>query len=161
MSEIRVRSILQEDRKRLSKLVKEHWGARIVVSKGRVYEPEKLEGLVAFQDRKFLGALTYQIEGDECEIVTIDSTQEGMGVGSSLIEAVAKKARALHCRRLWLITTNDNLPALRFYQKRGFHLVAIYPDALEVSRKLKPSIPKTGRDGVPIRDELELEIRLF
>ena len=130
------------------------------MSKGRAYEPEKLEGFVASQDGKLLGALTYRIDGDECEIVTVDSTKEGIGVGSSLIEAVRKKGQALQCRRLWLITTNDNLSALRFYQKRGFRLVAVYPDALEVSRKLKPSIPKIGKDGVPLRDELELEISL-
>ncbi len=160
MSRIRVRLILPADRKWLSKLVREHGGARIVVSKGKVYEPENLEGFVASQDGKLLGALTYHIDGDECEIVTVDSTKEGIGVGSSLMEAMEKKAQALECRRLWLITTNDNLPALRFYQKRGFRLVGVHPNAMKVSRKLKPSIPKIGRDGIPLWDELELEISL-
>jgi ribosomal protein S18 acetylase RimI-like enzyme len=64
------------------------------------------------------------VEGDSCELVTIDSLDEGSGVGTALVEAVAKAARAAGCCRLWLITTNDNLRALRFYQRRGFELVA-------------------------------------
>ena len=60
--------------------------------------------------------------------------------------------------RLWLITTNDNVDALRFYQRRGFRLVAIDRDAVERSRAtLKPGIPRTGLHGIPIRDELTLE----
>ncbi len=77
-----------------------------------------------------------------------------------LIEAVKQAAVSAGCRRLWLITTNDNLHALRFYQKRGFRLVAVYPNALEESRRLKPEIPLVGLDGIPLRDELELELAL-
>ncbi|MBK9123270.1 MAG: GNAT family N-acetyltransferase, partial [Chloroflexi bacterium] len=62
--------------------------------------------------------------------------------------------------RLWLITTNDNLDALRFYQKRGWHLVAVHRDALNESRRLKPQIPIIGMDGIPLRDEIELEMTL-
>ena len=69
-------------------------------------------------------------------------------------------AREAGCGRVWLITTNDNLRALRFYQRRGFRLVAVHPDALERSRELKPSIPEIGLDGIPLRDELELELTL-
>jgi ribosomal protein S18 acetylase RimI-like enzyme len=104
--------------------------------------------------------LTYRIEGFDCEIVTIDSTVEGVGIGSALIETVKKKAKAKGCKRLWLITTNDNLTTLAFYQKRGFHLTALYPDALEASRKLKPQISMKAAKGIPIRDDLELELEL-
>ncbi|HEX7715028.1 MAG TPA: GNAT family N-acetyltransferase, partial [Bacillota bacterium] len=64
------------------------------------------------------------------------------------------------CQRLWLITTNDNLAAIRFYQLRGFVLVALHRDAIAQSRKLKPEIPLRGIDGIPIRDEIELEVVL-
>jgi len=77
-----------------------------------------------------------------------------------MLEAVAAVAREEGCRRVWLITTNDNLRALRFYQRRGFHLVAMHPNALARSRELKPSIPEIGLDGIPLRDELELELSL-
>jgi hypothetical protein len=57
-------------------------------------------------------------------------------------------------------TTNDNLNALRFYQKRGFVLVSVHRNAVIKSRQLKPEIPLTGNDGIPLRDEIELEMLL-
>jgi ribosomal protein S18 acetylase RimI-like enzyme len=86
--------------------------------------------VLAFKKEKPVGLLTYKIRGPDCEIVTLDSTAEGKGIGTSLIEAAKERAKAKRCKRLWLITTNDNLNALGFYQKRGFHLVALYPNAL-------------------------------
>ena len=106
------------------------------------------------------GLVTFHIAGDACEIVTLDSLHPGQGIGTALIEAVKAAAGAAGCRRLWLITTNDNLHALGFYQKRGFRLVAVHPGAVDDSRKLKPEIPLIGNDGIPIRDEIELEIVL-
>jgi hypothetical protein len=85
----------------------------------------------------------------------------GQGVGTALIEAVKVAAIEAGCRRLWLMTTNDNLHALGFYQRRGFRLVAVYPGAVDAARLLKPEIPLLGNDGIPIRDEIELEIALF
>ena len=87
----------------------------------------------------------------------MNSLAEGEGVGTALLEAVKEAAVIASCERVWLITTNDNLHALHFYQKRGFRLVALYPNALESSRRLKPEIPLTGLDGIPLRDEIELE----
>jgi ribosomal protein S18 acetylase RimI-like enzyme len=81
-------------------------------------------------------------------------------VGSALIEAATQAARRVGCRRLWLITTNDNTHALRFYQKRGFVIAAIHVNALEKARRLKPEIPLIGEDGIPLRDEIELEMIL-
>jgi GNAT superfamily N-acetyltransferase len=75
------------------------------------------------------------------------------GVGTALLAAVERKAR-----RLWLLTTNDNVDALRFYQRRGFRLAELHPGGVEESRaRLKPEIPETGEYGIPIRDELILE----
>jgi N-acetylglutamate synthase-like GNAT family acetyltransferase len=104
--------------------------------------------------------VTYRLEGDECEVITLNSLIGGMGVGSALIEAIREVAVSAGCKRLWLITTNDNLAALSFYQKRGFVLVAVYRNVLEQSRRLKPEIPLVGMDGIPLRDELELELLL-
>ena len=79
---------------------------------------------------------------------------EKIGIGSALIDSVKRVAWLQGCRRIWLITTNDNTPALRFYQRRGFSLVAVYRNAIAGSRKLKPEIPLAGVDGIPIRDEI-------
>src|SRR2546430_17647849 len=131
MSEIHVRPLVANDRPWLSRLTVEKWGSRIVVSKGTVYEPEKLEGFKVVQGGKAMGALTYHVDGRECEIVTLNSLEEGVGVGSALLTAARDKANSLACSLLWLIPTNDNLNALRLYQKRGLQLVAVYPHAIE------------------------------
>jgi len=119
-----------------------------------------LPGLVAEGDGEPAGLLTYRIDGGDCGVVTINAFPRGAGAGTALMEAVAAAARDAGCRRVWLITTNDNLRALRFYQRRGFRLAALHRDALARSRDLKPSIPEVGLDGIPLRDELELELTL-
>lgn len=76
----------------------------------------------------------------------------------ALLEAL--QSRVADCDRIWLVTTNDNLDALRFYQRRGFSLCALRPGAVDDARHtLKPSISRTGAYGIPLRDELELELR--
>jgi ribosomal protein S18 acetylase RimI-like enzyme len=160
VSDFPIRAIETSDRNWVSAFVKSHGGSEIVVAKGRVIRPAELAGFAVFKGKEPLGLLTYRIDSQDCEIVTIDSTAEGAGIGTALIEAAKKVAKAKGCKRLWLITTNDNLNALRFYQKRGFRLIALYPNALEASRKLKPHISLKGANDIPIRYELELELDL-
>lgn len=112
-----------------------------------------------FKKKRSLDWLLFT-EGDDCEIVTLDSLNPGIGIGTALLDAVEDRARQAHCTRLSITTTNDNLNALRFYQKRGFLLVAVYRNAVDVARKLKPQIPLIGRDGIPVHDEIELQMNL-
>jgi GNAT superfamily N-acetyltransferase len=147
-------------RKWATDLIRDHWGSEKIVTRGRIHDTPALPGFVAILHEEPAGLVTYRLNGDQCEIVSLDSLHEGMGIGTALIEAVTGKAREHGCRRLWLITTNDNLEAVRFYQKRGFRLVAVHKDALQETRRLKPSLPETGIDGIPLRDEIELEILL-
>jgi DNA-3-methyladenine glycosylase I len=117
-----------------------------------------LPGFVASgADDRPVGLVTYQVVGNACEVVTLNSVDENRGVGTALLEAVREVAAQARCERIWLITTNDNLRALGFYQKRGYRLVAVHRDALEQSRRLKPSIPQISTNGIPLRDEIELE----
>lgn len=109
---------------------------------------------------KYVGLITINVEEKECEITTLDSLSEESGVGSALVEAVEAWAKESGIKRLWLVTTNDNLSALKFWQKRGYELVMIHRNAIAEARRIKPQIPITGLDGIPIRDEIELEKRL-
>lgn len=136
------------------------WGAIFIVAHGTIYHPAQLPAFVAIQADQPVGLLTYHIAAQSCEVVTLDSLQPSSGIGSALIATVKAYAQAQNCHRLWLITTNDNLNALGFYQKRGFHLAALHRDAMTLSRRLKPQIPLIGNHGIPLRDELELEILL-
>ena len=155
---LNIRPIISADREWVRQKMVENWGAEIVVVHETVFQPADLPGFVAEAEGNPVGLLTYHIEGPACEIVTLDSWREGLGVGTALIEAV--KPTAVGCRRLWLVTTNDNTHALHFYQRRGFTLAAVRLNVIQQSRKIKPEIPLTGEDGIPIRDEIEPEMIL-
>jgi GNAT superfamily N-acetyltransferase len=160
MPNIIIHPLNSNDLEWVSQFMLEHWGSNKVVSRGVVYYPQDLPGFVALYESEKVGLVTYNITGANCEIVTINSIHPSSGVGTALIEAVKDAAMKSGCKRLWLITTNDNLNALRFYQKRGFVLFALHRNALELSRTLKPGIPLIGKDGIPLRDEIELELIL-
>ena len=155
-----IRLLTPADRDWVRRKIIETWGAETVVVHQTVYHPAELPGFIAEAEGEIAGLLTYQLEGEACEIVTLDAWRTGLGVGTALIETVRQAAGREKCRRLWLVTTNDNLPALRFYQKRGFVIAAVHVNSIEKDRRLKPEIPLTGMDGIPIRDEVELEMRL-
>jgi GNAT superfamily N-acetyltransferase len=150
-----IRRLTRDDLPRLRQFWMEHWGGEIMIMHGLVVRYDEVEGF-AFGD--WAGLLTFMIRGDQCEVTSLDSLQEGRGIGSLLIDEVILEARNRNCRRLFLITTNDNLNALGFYQRRGFELSAIYRGAVNETRKSKPSIPLIGENNIPLRDEIELEL---
>lgn len=160
-----IRRINNTDRDWIARFTEEHWASDRMATRGRVFYISQQEGFVAqvegAEGVQLAGLVTYHIENAACEITSLDSLREGLGIGTALIQAVQEEAARAGCHRLFLITTNDNVDALRFYQHRGFVLAALYRDAVtEARRALKPQIPLTGNYGIPIRDELELEIRL-
>ena len=156
-----LRAINEEDKTWLSEFIKQQWEENYVVVHNEIIYPADESGfLVENKSGDCIGLLTYQITNHECEIITLDSLVPGQGIASHLIDATLKISQRANCRRVWLITTNDNLNALGFYQKRGFQIRAVYPNAVERSRKLKPTIPLIAENGIPIRDEIELELTL-
>ena len=160
MNKFEMKPISEKDKDWVKDILKEHWGSEKIVTRGKIHNADTLPGFAAWRDNKPVGLVTYRIENNECEMVSLNSLVEKMGIGSCLVNAVKDVAVSFKCKRLWLITTNDNLSAIRFYQKRGFVLVAVHRKALEESRKLKPSIPLMGMDGIPLRDEIEMEMIL-
>ena len=136
------------------------FGGNFLVSREVVHDPTALPGFIAVQDSERVGLLSYHIDGDSCEIVSLDALCQYMGIGTELLQAVEGAARTAGCKKLWLITTNDNLDALRFFQRRGFTISAFRIGGMEKIRLLKPGIPDSGCHGIPIRDEIELEKRV-
>jgi GNAT superfamily N-acetyltransferase len=138
----------------------EHWGGEEIIARGIIYYPGQLDGFVVEDENEWMGLVTFFIKDYECEVTSLDSLREGKGIGTRLIDKAIEEARAGNCKRLFLITTNDNLHAMGFYQKRGFEIVRVYRGAVNESRKIKPGIPLVGMDGIPLRDEIELEMSL-
>ena len=155
-ADLHVRTLRDDERDWAAGVIGDSWGD-VVIGGGREHRPAELPAVVAEADGERAGLATYALDGADCELVTIDALTVGGGIGGALIEAVADAARAAGATRLHLITTNDNLPALRLYQRHGFVLAAVRLDGVEVSRRRKPQIPATGHAGIPIRDELVLE----
>ena len=155
-----LRSLTQNDLLRMRQYWKENWGDEFVIAHGVIYYPDALEGFIATDSDMWVGEITYTFPGNDCEIVSLDSLREGQGIGTQLMNAVVEEARKRNCKRIWLITTNDNLNALGFYQRRGFELVKINRGAVNESRKIKPSISLIGENNIPLRDEIELEMNL-
>jgi ribosomal protein S18 acetylase RimI-like enzyme len=157
-AEISVRALHHDERPWAAQVLREAWnGERVAYGDGREYDASALPGLVADADGERAGLATYAVEADACELVTLNALTIGAGVGGALIDAVVDAARAAGCARVSVTTTNDNLPALRVYQRHGFALTALHRGAVEIARQRKSQIPLVGHAGIPIRDELVLE----
>lgn len=125
---------------------------------GRLERALDHPALVVEERATLAGVLTYVLAADSCEILTLHAAERGRGAGTALVAAVEPIARDHGCGRLWVLTSNDNLDALRFYQRRGFRLAELHPGAIAAARaNLKSEIPHCGNHGIPIRDELILE----
>jgi N-acetylglutamate synthase-like GNAT family acetyltransferase len=158
MSKIIYRAVRETDEEWIDQFIQKHWSSEKVVVHNTVYYPRELKGIIAEDKKGRTGLITYNLENENCEIVTLNSISENKGVGTSLVNLVIAEAQKKKCRTVWLITTNDNIKAMHFYQKLGFKLVKIYPDAVKESRKLKPEIPLHEENGTPLRDELEFSL---
>ena len=153
-----VRPAEPRDRDALAAFLEERGAARVARRRALVDATEH-PALVAEENGRLAGVLTYVLDGPRrlCEVLTLHAVERRRGVGTALLADLERIARAANVHRVWLITTNDNVDALRFYQRRGFRLAAVYPDAVGRSRaSLKPEIPETGEYGIPLRDEVEL-----
>jgi RimJ/RimL family protein N-acetyltransferase len=146
---------------KLTKFFTIHWGSPQMVISSGVYNCSELDGFaIVNAEDQIIGLITYVFRNNECEIISLDSLEEGKGIGTILVQEVERAARHHQCGRVTLVTTNDNVQALKFYQKRGFQLVKIHRNAVGRAREIKPEIPLIGIDGIPLRDEIEFEKRL-
>jgi GNAT superfamily N-acetyltransferase len=132
-------------------------GSAVVARRGELVDVLARPAVVAIDAGAVAGVLTYDVVDDSCELLALHTARQWSGIGSAMVIMVARLAAAAGCRHYWVLTTNDNVDALRFYQRRGFRLTALRCGAVDQARlTLKPQIPVTGDYGIPIRDEIEL-----
>jgi GNAT superfamily N-acetyltransferase len=155
---MKVRDKKPEDQPWIEKILSERWGGRQVIVHEEIFQAHLLPALVAGENE---GLATFRIrrssEKKFAELVTLDALTVSQGVGTALMEALIAKLQAETVEVLRVTTTNDNLNALRFYQRRGFRMTEVRPGAVDKARSLKPSISLVGEFGIPIHDEIELE----
>ena len=155
--QVQVRALADGDRGAAARFLEQQWGSAVQVAHGTVFRPAELPGLIAqTPGRPMAGLLTYEIRGTVLEIVTLNAVPRQAGTGTALVEEAVAEAARRGCREVRLTTTNDNIEALRFYQRRGFRLAELRPGAVTRARRAKPEIPLTGEHGIPLRDELDL-----
>ncbi len=147
-----------QNRELINSFIVEHWFSTDMIIRGIIIDMTKVDGIVALEGDNIIGLLTYAIREKICEIISLDSLREGKGIGTSLINKVIFIAKETDCKKVIVVTTNDNVNAIRFYQKRGFDMAHLYRNALEISRKIKPSIPLIGDEGIPLKHEIEFEM---
>ena len=157
---IQIKVIDDSNKMEIRQLFIDNWHSDIMISKGRIHKFDELEGFIATNNADIVGFLTFKQLNQNVELVSLNSFIERKGIGTLLLDRLVEYAIDHSINRLWLMTTNDNLNALKFYQKRKWTLKNIYPNAVKEARKLKPTIPMTGHDGIEIRDELELEYKI-
>ncbi|MBI3576945.1 GNAT family N-acetyltransferase [Candidatus Gottesmanbacteria bacterium] len=156
---LQFRSKTQADDAWITAISTKLWGSPEIISRDDTYDLLKIPNFIAVYDRSPVGFIMYVEKGKTCEIVALYCKITNQGIGTKLIDRVKDIAKKDGCSKAWLMTTNDNTAALCFYQKRGFVITGIRTNVIEEQRKIKP-IPMLGNDGIPIRDEIELEIEL-
>lgn len=152
--------IREDMRPEINRYIREEWAGPLVATRGVLHDTSRAEGFAAVDQGELLGYALYAVENAQCEILVLHSLRENQGVGRALIQAVVGVAEENRCRRVWLITTNDNIHAIRYYQRAGFALAAVHIGGIAESRKRKPSIPLLGNEGIPIQHEFEFETLL-
>jgi len=152
--------IAPEHRATIDAQIAASWSGPLIVSRGVLHDTREQEGFAAVADGAVVGFVLYHIADGECELTVLESMCEKQGIGGALIHTAAEAAKKAGCRRIWLVTTNDNTHAIRFYQRRGLSLCAVHWDAMDEARVLKPQIPLLGEDDIPLRHEFEFEMRI-
>ncbi|MDM5195121.1 GNAT family N-acetyltransferase [Bacillus hominis] len=157
---VHIQKITPEMKEVIQDFMCKNWGSSMMVSRGRVHHLEELPGFVVLENDGIVGILTYEVIKNMCEIVSLDSFEERKGIGTKLVDCALQVAKENECKKVWLITTNDNMNALRFYQKRKFSMTNLYVGAVEEARKIKKEIPFIGYDNIAISHEIQLEYKL-
>lgn len=153
---VEVRPVEEADRPWIAELCRRCFRSEVVAVLGHLHRPALLPALVAWAKGERAGALAYREDERGAEVVLLAADPPGRGAGGALLGALEEVGRRLGWERLWLVVTNDNTPALRLYQRRGWEVAALHAGAVERDRLLKPDIPLHGVDGIPIRHLLEL-----
>lgn len=156
----KIERISNKTRELVNQFFIDNWFSTDISIRGEIIDGTKLDGFLLQEENTIIGLVTYTFFGDICEIVSVDSKRENVGIGTALLNEIEEIARENKCKKMRLITTNDNLRALQFYQKRGYCLTKLYPNAMDEVRKVKPDVPLIGENGIPLRDEIELEKQL-
>jgi ribosomal protein S18 acetylase RimI-like enzyme len=155
LPEVLVRAGTEDDRPAVLRLFERDFGRTRLVTFGEELHLETMSTVVADSEGEIAGALAYRERQEALHIVALatDPLWQRSGVGGHLVAEAELIARQRELTRVLVATTNDNLPSLYFYQRKGYRITAILPEAMAGAKGKEPSI---GFGGIPIRDEIHL-----
>jgi ASC-1-like (ASCH) protein len=152
-----IRKAKKNDEATIKNLKVSHWGGEPLIIHGKPYFPSNLDGLFICSKNEILGFLFYDKQPAYYEIIVFEVFQKFQGLGTFLMNEFMSIVKKEGGKKIEVMTTNDNLDALRFYQRRGFTISRIDINQLETTRALKKSCGRIGDFGIPCRDEIILE----
>lgn len=138
----------------------DNWGGEPLIVHGQKKFVSPLEGFMACREEKILGFILFERHEKDWEIIVFEVLSKFAGIGTKLLNTLIEYATERQCPELLVMTTNDNLDALRFYQKRGFIITGFHLDIVKKARIMKPSIGELGDYDIPIRDEILMTLTL-
>lgn len=149
------------DKTELCRIMLASWGSHSMMIDLHVYDVAEIDALGLFEPSGKTAALaSWTVRGDSAYLCALHSLKPGEGVAIQMLDAVIFAARKAGAKRLKAMLTNDNMPGMTFYQRRGFRLSGLYLEAIDHYRSVEPDIIKTGYKDIPIHDAIELEIAL-
>ena len=156
---VMVRPAEPRDQKRVQDLFISDFGHLTIVAFGEEMHADREEALVADMHGEIGGALAWRRFDQAVHIVALatDPLWQRAGVGGYLVAEAELLARREGLGRVITAPSNDNLPSLYFFQRHGYRVTAVVPDAFARVSKV-PSAP--GFAGIPVLDEIRLEKRL-
>ena len=150
--------ISTSDRTLVDEFIRQQWYTTTMIIRGKEVDMTQTEGFYVKEQEDIIGLITYLVSDDVLEVTSLNSLRENQGIGSKLVDAVIREAKDRKLKKILVVTTNDNINAIKFYQKRGFDMACLYHNALDISRKIKPEIPLIGDHSIPLRHEIEFEL---
>ena len=114
MNPVEIRAVTTGDREAIVALLRDRWGGETLVIHDTVFRPADLPAFVAVDGPNLVGLVTYEPGSESWHVLSFDSLVPGQGIGGALLDRVEGAARAAGCLRIELVTTNDNLDAIRF-----------------------------------------------
>ena len=150
--------ISTSDRTLVDEFIRQQWYTTTMIIRGKEIDMTQTEGFYVKEQEDIIGLITYFVSDDVLEVISLNSLRENQGIGTKLVDAVIREAKNRKLKKILVVTTNDNINAIKFYQKRGFDMACLYHNALDISRKIKPEIPLIGDHSIPLRHEIEFEL---
>ncbi|MGC9345691.1 MAG: GNAT family N-acetyltransferase, partial [Candidatus Bathyarchaeales archaeon] len=121
-----------KEREKIREFVQRFWGEQEQLTFDRKFMVAELPAYVAKVENNIIGLISFSEVNEAVIIVALGvlPQYQGFGVGRSLIGQVEAEAKKMQKKELLVSTSNDDLPALAFYQSLEFQIYEVKPNVI-------------------------------